>query len=385
MAKIAFIDTGINTKYLKNPDRVISRFVISDGQSEGYPLFTTSSDSICDDHGTMCARIFEHYAEDYDYQIVDIKVLNSIYDTDNNEDIGKGNIQDLNNALELCLGLGVDIINMSLGSSLLSDSRYVKDTIDKLSQKGVVIVAANSNSRKISVPAVFPEVFGVEYDIWNILKYGEIMYTLNDPLRIDIISAFEFEDEFPSNSYAVPIVTARINKCISEGKNNRPEIVRAFMEDRNECELLAKKKYIVDDTHCELPLIKVITDEPPIIAYEYVKDIMDCLTDNHDCECVCLCDMGKPNDCRFFDMRQFDMPFDQVVSVFNKYADLSVLFSIRDTKDESNDNVADVTITRDNGQTLIINDEGIVMYDSLKSGKDLNGTQAGNLLANVMK
>ena len=385
MAKIAFIDTGINTKYLKNPDRVISRLVISDGRCEEYPLFTTSSDSICDDHGTMCARIFEHYAEEYDYQIVDIKVLNSIYDTDDNEDIGKGNIQDLNKALELCLDINVNIISMSLGSSLLSDSRYVRDVIDRLNKRGVVIVAANSNSRKLSVPAVFPEVFGVEYDIWRILKPGEILYCPNDPLRIDIVSAFEFEDELPSNSYAVPIVTARINKYISEGKSNRKAIVQAFMDDCNKCDLFTKKKYMADDAPCELPHIKVITDEPPIIAYEYVKDIMDCLTDKHDCECACLCYMEKSTDSRFFDMRHFDMPFDRVVSVFEKYADLSVLFSIWNTKDESDDIDADVTITLKNGQTLIINDEGIVIYDSLKSGKDLNGTQAGNLLANVMK
>ena len=385
ITKVAFIDTGINTNYLKNPERVTSRFIINNGQSEKYPLFTSSSKSISDDHGTMCARIFEHYAEDYDYQIVDIKVLNSIYDTDDNEVIGKGNIKDLNKALELCLDLNVDIISMSLGSLLLSDSRYVRDIIDELNNNGVMIVAANSNSRKLSIPAVFPEVFGVEYDIWGILKPGEILYCPKDPLRIDIISAFEFEDELPSNSYAVPIVTARINKYISEGKNGRPEIARAFMEDCGECELLAKKKYMADDTPCELPHIKVIAYEPPIIAYEYVKDIMDCLTDKHNCECACLFGMGKPIDCRFFDMRQFDMPFDQVVSVFEKYADLSVLFSIWDTKNEPDDIDADVTITIKNDQTLIINDEGIVIYDSLKSGKNLNGTQAGNLLANVMK
>lgn len=385
MARIAFIDTGINTYYLEDPNRVTARFVVSDGRCDGYPLFSAASDSICNDHGTMCARIFEHYAGDCEYQIIDIKVLNSIYDIEDSENIGKGNINDLNTALELCLDLKADIISMSLGSSLLSDSRYVRDTIDKLNQKGTIIVAANSNSRKLSVPAVFPEVFGVEYDIWGILKPREILYCPNDPLRIDTISAFEFEDELPSNSYAVPIVTARINKYICEGKNTHPEIVQAFIDDCNKFDLFTKEKYMTADAPRELPHIKMITDAPPIIAYEYVKDIMDCLTDKHDCECACLCDMDKPIDCRFFDMRQFDMPFDQVISVFEQHADLSVLFSIWNTKDEFDDIDADVTITIKNGQTLIINDEGIVIYDSLKSGKNLNGTQAGNLLANVMK
>ena len=385
MAKIAFIDAGINTNYLRNPDRVVARFVVRDGRSEEYPLFTTSSDSICEDHGTMCARIFEHYAKDYDYQIVDIKVLNSIYDTDDNDNIGKGNIQDLNKALELCLDLNVDIISMSLGSSLLSDSRYVRDIIDELNNNGVMIVAANSNSRKLSVPAVFPEVFGVEYDIWGILKPGEILYCPKDPLRIDIISAFKYEDEFPSNSYAVPIVTARINKYISEGKNRRPEIVRAFMEDCNNNELLAKKKYMTDEITCELPHIKVITDEPPFIAYKYVRDMMDCLTDKHDCECACLYSDGNVKDTHFFDMRQFDMPFNHIVSVVEKYANLSVVISIWNTKGVPDDINADVTITRESGQIQITNDEGVAIYASLKSGKNLNGTQAGNILANVMR
>jgi len=152
-----------------------------------------------------------------DYELVSIRVFK---DNDENEksftEIGL-----LAEALELCIDLNVDVVSLSAVSSILSDSKYLYDITHKLALS-TVIISALDNKQYITLPTSYPHVIGVSNDMYRLLKPGEIAYSLDDPLGVNVYAncSFPFLSELkrnPSNSFAVPVVAAYVNDLLNNG------------------------------------------------------------------------------------------------------------------------------------------------------------------------
>ncbi len=160
-------------------------------------------------HATFCAAIIKKHVK-VPVEIINICIL---------DEEGCGDIANLQNALEWCYINNVDIINLSLGSTKLSDRYLLKKIVNDLAQKGVILVCASDNIGKVTYPACFTNAIGVKSirdgsisdGQWNYLNYN-----------IDGIEIGAFSDHQlllggqivkckpGSNSYAAPLITASV-------------------------------------------------------------------------------------------------------------------------------------------------------------------------------
>ena len=166
------------------------------------PYDTNQNDS----HGDTCMRIIQKYipkdiAEFYSIQILD-------------RDTRKGDVNSLVRALELCLNLNVQFVHMSIGSSSYQDFHAISETIQKLADRNITIVAATSNRGNITYPAYLQNVISVKSNA--ILKDNQYYYRRNVFDRIDFESSSahlikkdgQFRVTSNSNSYAAPLISA---------------------------------------------------------------------------------------------------------------------------------------------------------------------------------
>lgn len=141
--KVAIIDDGVDDRELTALVRHVS-FV---------PEHAHSGSTVT--HGTICAKIIEKYGN-----------VSDLYDLKTIPSVGDGNLSYLIEALNYCLNVHVDIINISNGSYnyIESDHQYrlLKDVCRKLARAGTIIFAAESNIGRLTIPSAFASVISVE-------------------------------------------------------------------------------------------------------------------------------------------------------------------------------------------------------------------------------
>jgi minor extracellular protease Epr len=137
--KIAILDTGI---YENHPD--FDNLFLNKSFN-----FTSSPYSYSDNngHGTHISGIIGARSKRTD-GIIGVAPACEMYTIKVIEDDGTTSATNLNKGLEFLLTKEIDIINLSLN---INEARYniVKSTIDKLIQKGVIIVAAAGNNTNL--------------------------------------------------------------------------------------------------------------------------------------------------------------------------------------------------------------------------------------------
>jgi len=147
--KVGVIDTGID---LKHPDLQAN---IKGGYNAIYPWKSPNDDN---GHGTHVAGIIAALNNDIgvvgvgpNIDLYAIKVLNAS---------GSGYLSDVIEGLDWAVTYGMQVVNMSLGTS--QDIQSFHDAILNAYNAGVVIVAAAGNSGgAVSYPAAYPEVIAV--------------------------------------------------------------------------------------------------------------------------------------------------------------------------------------------------------------------------------
>ena len=145
--KIAVIDNGID-----------SALISFDLENKVY--VDCASECVTDDkdmssvgfiHGTFCAYIIK------------INTINSkIYSIRILDEKGKGLINSISPALEWCYKNGIRLVNLSLGTTHFRDKNKIREIINSYAYKGIIIVAATSNSGYTTYPASFSNVISVE-------------------------------------------------------------------------------------------------------------------------------------------------------------------------------------------------------------------------------
>ncbi len=147
--KVAIIDTGID---LDHPDL---KYNIKGGYNAIYPRKAPNDNN---GHGTHVAGIVA--ALNNSFGVVGVAPKVSLYAVKVLSDSGSGYLSDIIEGLDWAIQNGMQVVNMSLGTS--SDVQSFRDAIEKVNRAGIVQVAAAGNSGgSVTYPAAYPEVIAV--------------------------------------------------------------------------------------------------------------------------------------------------------------------------------------------------------------------------------
>lgn len=147
--RVAILDSGID---LDHPD--LSRN-IHGGYNALFPGRSADDDN---GHGTHVAGVVA--AVNNSYGSVGVAVDTSLYAVKVLDRRGRGYISDIIEGLDWAVGNGMNVVNLSLGTS--ADIPSLREAVDRTSQAGVLVVAAAGNSGgEVLYPARYDRVVAV--------------------------------------------------------------------------------------------------------------------------------------------------------------------------------------------------------------------------------
>lgn len=175
-----------------------------------------------DGHATTCMRILCKYARTREAEWHAVQLLRA--------DTWRGNAQGFARALEFCASLGVDLVHLSIGSSEERDLSLLRPAVNALLARGALIVASVSNRRVFTCPACLPGVIGVVCD--PLLRDADYRPVRPDFRGIDFRAssrhALDGRVTPVSNSYASPVVTAKVLDLLAAGCRTHARVMQAL-------------------------------------------------------------------------------------------------------------------------------------------------------------
>lgn len=178
-------------------------------------------------HANMCIQVIKKYTDMSCTLWHSIKILDFY--------TKRGNIERLIKAFELCEDLDIKIIHLSIGTTYYEDFHVVKNAVNRLVKKGVILVCATSNSDVVTYPAYLPNVIGVKCDP---LLIGDTYYFNDDPIeQINFIASSRHNnvltdilcDSIASNSLAAPLLTAKVISYLKINPSMNVEDVHSLL------------------------------------------------------------------------------------------------------------------------------------------------------------
>ncbi len=145
--RVAIVDSGIDVSHSGMGE--IAGGVHIQIREKGEVVFLDDH-ADCVGHGTACAGIIRKKAPDamlYSVRIFDESLIAD----------GRALVA----AIQWCIDNEMDVVNLSLGTIDVTFKKSLQKVCRKAVDAGVLLVAAESNDRHESYPAVFPEVIGV--------------------------------------------------------------------------------------------------------------------------------------------------------------------------------------------------------------------------------
>ncbi len=176
-------------------------------------------------HGTICALILEKHCPNC--------ILSSIRILDEE---GKGAVDKIEPALEWCYQNNVKIVNLSLGTTHFGEYSKLNKLINKYVYRGLIIVAAVSNTGFFTFPASFTNVIGVA-TVESPLPYAKDYIHLGIDTAVPsehmiVLGGKEHKTSL-SNSYAAPYATALVNKEIIENGTCNIQKLKKFVREKS--------------------------------------------------------------------------------------------------------------------------------------------------------
>lgn len=220
--RVAVIDGGVAYDL---PDFASTRFDLDagwdfvdddanpyDGNGHGTHVAATIAEST--NNGQGAAGIA------FNTTIIPMRVLN---------DSGGGSFNDLVDAIDRAIGVGADIINLSLGS--FSNNAGVAAAIDRAYQAGVLVVAAAGNNSIFSTRADYPAYYGSTIAVGAInsdlsaASYSSPVYDANgyglSAPGTDILQVTQFgETWYSGTSMSAAMVSGVAALALSEALDN---------------------------------------------------------------------------------------------------------------------------------------------------------------------
>lgn len=224
--RVAVIDSGLN---LNDPFFSNYKIVNYSYKEDGFYYSNTYSNNF---HGAEVTKIL--LRESPDIEVISIQILKQ-----NNH----CSILELVEAIKFCIKIKVDIINMSLGISNLTDLnlKYLQDLCIVAKKQGIVLFASDHNDeKKLSYPANFKEVIGIRTQS-NLKDFCSIDFLNNNLIFSDALFYIPDKNKYlirKGNSYLTAhIVGLFCNyflKVANEtNQNSFLEYIRAFSEKQN--------------------------------------------------------------------------------------------------------------------------------------------------------
>lgn len=201
MIKAAIIDDSVDNSQFDS----LNSWIISENMKvQKANDFIVNKNS----HATICLKIIEKYSDMSNVIWHSIKILDDKSKT--------GNINKFLKALKFCEQINVKLIHLSIGSRAHEDFKLIEKYINCLFNKGIIVIAAISNEGVITYPACMQNVIGVKNN--NDLKDGQYIFIDNPIDNINFSASgrhiLRWNSEIivtkPSNSYAAPVITAKV-------------------------------------------------------------------------------------------------------------------------------------------------------------------------------
>ncbi|SHK56248.1 S8 family serine peptidase [Tepidibacter formicigenes] len=206
--KVAVIDTGIdkNHKYLK--DNIIGGIAFE--SKDDYILVSNNYEDE-NGHGTLCTSIIKKEFENVEFFVV--KALNNL---------GRTNIQVLEEALKYLLNIDIKILNLSLSVMESELVQELYEICEELNIQDKIIVCSVANGFECSYPAKFNNVIGVkgfilenENAFWYNKDYDiQCVIDNNSYLRCDLNNSYKLFGK--CNSQAAAKLTGVIASILYE-------------------------------------------------------------------------------------------------------------------------------------------------------------------------
>ena len=299
-------------------------------------------------HGGICFLELANRLKEYNVELYSINVI-PVSER-------RGDITNLICALQWCISNDVSLINISIGTTNYFDFVLLEPLLKKIYQQGKIVIAAHSNNYVFSYPANSPYAIGVRFDNSNSLKGNSYYLVDNKITNEEVISSKEeityikqyvnVEDE--CNSFAVPILSAKIYFLLSQSNISRGKILSYLR--KNSVDYLEmwnlRQRYIVDKNHA-VPLVmiklkkgdKIVAELLDLFALEgYCVFTLESSTTKKDIRYINFFSIFK--DCQ--------KSFRNTISFIQHYsnADLILIKSDEKYDDELyNEELVDLTIT----------------------------------------
>lgn len=174
-------------------------------------------------HGTTCAEIISEICPDTHF--LDLMVM---------QQDGTTKISKLLEALDWCLNHEIKLIHLSLGTVNYFDIKLLEESVRRLLEKNIILVAAYNNYNIRTYPAAFPGVFGVRQDREGILDQKQFLFQNQTGYGNEnsIVAHWWGPDgKQRANSYAAPVITGHIARALCENKNAEFPDVLKFLEN----------------------------------------------------------------------------------------------------------------------------------------------------------
>lgn len=166
-------------------------------------------------HNSICTHIFASYggkAPDYN---ISLPAKDGI----------KYSIADLVTALDFCGENDVSVVGLSLGTKKLHDVPILKDAVERLARKNLLIIASASNDENIAFPAAFSTCVGVRHT-QNIAPENNEYFFYDSPFDgINVTMPYILPNSYgtPCNSYITAYFAGFVFRhlCCKKANSNK--------------------------------------------------------------------------------------------------------------------------------------------------------------------
>ncbi len=217
--RVVFIDDGVNINFIqadKNCVRIKGSYTVVNDN-----VVPNEENCIEITHSSICTRIFTEEVKS-SCDIFFIKILD--------KRTLRGSIHSLAVALEWCLLNHIDVINLSLGTTNIKEAGLLQEIVEKLVRNHVVIIAASSNNNYLTYPAAFKNIIGVKALNSANMDYPSDCFICGVPHR-----EYSYNEKYVRtesyNSFAAPVITAKVCDCISNGIKDVDDIKKYLLRN----------------------------------------------------------------------------------------------------------------------------------------------------------
>lgn len=275
--KIGMIDDALDDNVVLNFAKV-ERFRIKQCKVE---VIRGKEIKVSPTHATKCCNILIGCIEKPEnHTLVHVDIMNN----------GQLNIQDFLKALELLMKQKIDILCLSIGTTILSWEKAIYPLIKEMYNRGIFIVAASSNINFITIPAAFKEVIGTISLPADYFLRDRIYALSKNNLEINYGIVTEPNE---GNSFSAPLILASLLNIVDEfysgnNTNNVRDIILKILDRTLRCTKIQWNilmPFLLPPNKVDIPIVSIKSDDVMIYS-----DIANCLMEEWGYESICVID-----------------------------------------------------------------------------------------------